>query len=80
MDKCRQSWRGNIATPLAASIVSAVLADQWDLFFYFLFILIKHAASSMRMITAFSVNLRNGVRWDIIRNRYRWTDILIQAR
>jgi hypothetical protein len=48
--------------PVAASIVMTVLADQQDLFFSFLFILIKHASNSLRIITTFDVNLGNGVR------------------
>jgi hypothetical protein len=64
--------------PLTASIVPAVLADQWD--FFFLFILVKHAASSLCTITTLGINLRIGLYRDIIGNRYRRVDIPIQAR
>jgi hypothetical protein len=65
--------------PLVASIVPAVLADQRD-FFFFLFVLVKHAASSLCTITTLGINLRNGLCQDIIRNRYRRACSLIQAR
>jgi hypothetical protein len=65
--------------PLAASIVLTVLADQWDLFFFFLFVLVKHVANNLCMITTLGINLRNGLYRDIIRNWYRRAGILIQA-
>jgi hypothetical protein len=46
--------------PVAASIVTAVLADQRN-FFFFLFILVKHTTSSLSIITTFSVDLGNGI-------------------
>ncbi|KAL5672126.1 hypothetical protein ACJX0J_016432, partial [Zea mays] len=44
-----RDWGGNIAIPLAASIETAVLADQWDFFFFIIFILIKHASIKAQM-------------------------------
>jgi hypothetical protein len=52
--------------PLAASIVPAVLADQRD-FFFFLFVLIKRAPSSLCTITILGINLRNDLCRDIIK-------------
>jgi hypothetical protein len=66
--------------PLAASVETAILADQWDFFLFLLFILVKHATSSLCIITAFGVNLGSGVHWDIVKDRYRRTNVLIQTR
>jgi hypothetical protein len=46
--------------PVAASVVTVVLVDQRN-FFFFLFILVKHTASSLSIITTFSIDLGNGV-------------------
>jgi hypothetical protein len=77
-DKSRQSWRRNITTPLATSIVTAVLANQQD--FFFLFVLVKQADTSLCMITTLGINLRRGLCRYIIRNRSRRACTLVQAR
>ena len=66
--------------PLTASIVPAVLVDQWDFLFFLLFVLVKHAASNLCTISTLGTNLRNGLCRDIIGSRYRRAYILIQAR
>jgi hypothetical protein len=46
--------------------VPVVLADQWD--FFFLFVLIKYANSSLCMITTLGINLEKGLCRYIIMN------------
>jgi hypothetical protein len=59
--------------------VSAVLVDQRDFFFFFLFVFIKYANSSLCTITTLGINLKKGLCQYIIMNRSRRACTLVQA-
>jgi hypothetical protein len=50
---------------VAASVATAILADQWNFFLFLLLFLIKRTTGNLNIAAASNIVLEDGARWAI---------------